>query len=126
MHIFVAFEVIFSAILFAFYIAVVFASCVATVILKSFVISATISASVLHLIFNSKHSTINKSTLYLILHYWDTLSWISLFFCFCFILSLTLSFIIALLISFTSFQTLNGLSLYNYLNMTTWLLFCRL
>jgi len=37
--------------------------------LKSFIISATISAFALHLIFNSKHSTINKSTLYLILHY---------------------------------------------------------
>ncbi len=97
MHIFVAFEAIFSAVLFA--------SCVAAVILKSCVVSATISASVLHLIFDSKHSTINRSTLYLVLHYWDALSWISLFFCFCFISSFTLSFIAALSISFASFQT---------------------
>jgi len=61
MHIFIAFETIFSA--------VVFASCVAAVILKSFIVSATISAFALRLIFDSKHSTINRSALYLVLHY---------------------------------------------------------
>ncbi len=110
MHIFVAFEAIFSAVIFTFCVTVVFASCVAAVILKSFIISTTISAFALHLIFNSKHSTINESALYLVLHYWNTLSWISLFFRSCSISFLTLSFITALLISFTSFQTLNCLS----------------
>ena len=118
MHIFIAFKAIFSAILFAF--------CIAAVISKSCVISATISAFVLHLIFNSKHSTINRSTLYLILHYWDALSWISLFFRSCSISSLTLSFIAVLLILFTFFQTLNCLSLCSRLNMITQSLFCRL
>jgi len=61
MHIFVAFEAIFSAVLFA--------SCVAAVISKSYIVSATISTSVLRLIFNLKHSTINRSALYLVLHY---------------------------------------------------------
>ena len=65
MHIFIAFKAIFSAI--------VFASCVAAVILKSFIVSATISVFTLHLIFDSKHSTINRLTLYLVLHYWDAL-----------------------------------------------------
>jgi len=69
MHIFVAFKAIFSAVVFAFYVAVIFASCVAAIISKSFIISMIISAFTLRLIFNSKHSTINKSALYLILHY---------------------------------------------------------
>ena len=132
MHIFVTFKAIFSAI--------VFASCVAAVISKSFIISVTISAFALRLIFDLKHLTINRSALYLVLHYWDALSWISLFFrsCSfalvlsllffrsCSISSLTLSFIAALSISFTSFQTLKSLSLCNHLNKATWSLFCRL
>jgi len=118
MHIFVAFEAILSAVVFAF--------CVAAVILKSFIVSATISAFALRLIFDSKHSTINRSALYLVLHYWDALSWISLFFRSCSISSLTLSFIAALLISFTFFQTLNCFSLCSCLNMITRSLFCRL
>jgi len=61
MHIFITFKAIFSAIVFAF--------CVAAVILKSFIVSTTISAFALHLIFDSKHSIINKSALYLVLHY---------------------------------------------------------
>jgi len=69
MHIFIAFKAIFFAVIFAFYVAVVFASCIAAVILKSFIISTIISAFTLHLIFDSKHSTINRSALYLVLHY---------------------------------------------------------
>ncbi len=46
--------------------------------------------------------------------------------CFCSTWFLTLFFIITLFVSFTSFQTLNYLSLCNCLNMITWLLFCHL
>ncbi len=96
MYIFIAFKIIFSAIVFAFYIAVVFASYVAAVISKNFIILMIILTFTLHLIFNSKHSIINKLMLYLILHYWNALSWISLFFCSYFISFFTLSFIITL------------------------------
>jgi len=56
MHIFIAFEAIFFAVVFTSCVAVVFASYVAAVISKSFIVSATISAFALHLIFDSKHS----------------------------------------------------------------------
>ncbi len=69
MYIFIAFKIIFSAIVFAFYVAVVFASYVAAVLSKNFIILMIILTFTLHLIFNSKHSIINKLMLYLILHF---------------------------------------------------------
>jgi len=69
MHIFITFKAIFSAIVFAFCITVVFAFYVAAIISKSFIISTIISTFALCLIFDSKHSTINRSALYLVLHY---------------------------------------------------------
>ncbi len=117
-NIFVAFKAIFSAIIFTFYVA--------AIISKNFIILIIISAFTLHLIFKLKHLTINRSTLYLVLHYWNALSWIFLFLHSCFISSLTLSFIIVLLISFTFFQMLKSLSLCNHLNRITWSLFCHL